>query len=155
MALQGMAREILSKELRQKGELRFAAEKFSRIENQWHVLFAANHRGLYAMGGRDSRGFRFCGEGLAFFNFMYCRLHGSGVLYASGYDRKSIDEWAKRAVAWAAGREPKDAERVIQKPAPKRGSRDVYFYFDNDAKMKAPGDAVSLIERMVQPRSKD
>ena len=83
-------------------------------------------------------------------DFMYVRLHGSEVLYASGYDREAIKDWATRAVAWAQGGEPKDAEKVIAKPARKCGGRDVYIYFDNDAKVRAPGDALALIERIRQ-----
>lgn len=86
-------------------------------------------------------------------DFVYCRLHGSEVLYASGYDAESIEAWAKRVVAWASGAEPKDAERVIQKPAPKRTARDVYVYFDNDAKVRAPADALSLVKRIRQLQS--
>jgi uncharacterized protein YecE (DUF72 family) len=90
-------------------------------------------------------------------DFIYCRLHGSKVLYASGYDQRSIDAWAKRAVAWAGGREPNDAEKVVGKPAPKRSWRDVYFYFDNDAKVRAPADALSLIAgiQKLQSESSD
>ena len=58
-----------------------------------------------------------------------------------------------RAVAWASGGEPKDAERVIDKLAPKRAARDVYVYFDNDAKVRAPGDALSLVQRIRQLQS--
>jgi uncharacterized protein YecE (DUF72 family) len=81
-------------------------------------------------------------------DFVYCRLHGSEELYASGYDSKSLDEWAARVVAWARGSEPRDAERVIDEAGPKRTSRDVYVYFDNDAKVRAPFDAQGLIERV-------
>jgi uncharacterized protein YecE (DUF72 family) len=85
-------------------------------------------------------------------DFVYCRLHGSEKLYANGYDRKSIDAWAKRAIAWSRGSEPDDAERVIEKSGPKCKSRDVFVYFDNDLKVKAPADAMSLIERIRQLR---
>jgi uncharacterized protein YecE (DUF72 family) len=50
-------------------------------------------------------------------DLIYCRLHGSEVLCASGYDAAAIADWA-RAVAWAAGREPQDAEKVLQKALP-------------------------------------
>jgi uncharacterized protein YecE (DUF72 family) len=43
-------------------------------------------------------------------NFMYVRLHGSEELYASGYDRDAIEDWARRVAAWAGGGEPADAE---------------------------------------------
>jgi uncharacterized protein YecE (DUF72 family) len=81
-------------------------------------------------------------------DFMYCRLHGSEQLYASGYDNQALDAWAARAMAWARGREPKDAERVLQKPGPKRPARDVFIYFDNDAKVRAPFDAQGLMARV-------
>jgi uncharacterized protein YecE (DUF72 family) len=81
-------------------------------------------------------------------DFVYCRLHGSEVLYASGYDDVDINAWACRVAAWAIGNEPSDAERMINKPAPKRKARDVYVYFDNDAKVRAPFDAQALIQRV-------
>lgn len=77
-------------------------------------------------------------------DFVYCRLHGSEVLYASGYGQKDINAWARRMTDWATGTEPQDAERVIDKAAPKLHSRDVYVYFDNDAKVRAPFDAQAL-----------
>ena len=83
-------------------------------------------------------------------NFVYVRLHGSKVLYVSGYEDVDIDTWACRVAAWATGKEPADAERVITKPAAKRNARDVYVYFDNDAKVRAPFDAQSLILRVNQ-----
>ena len=81
-------------------------------------------------------------------DFMYCRLHGSEQLYASGYDDAALDRWAARVVAWAGGGEPKDAERVIDEPGPRAPSRDVYVYFDNDAKVRAPFDAQGLMARV-------
>ena len=83
-------------------------------------------------------------------DFVYCRLHGSEQLYASGYDGKSLDQWAERVAAWGRGSEPGDAERVIDRPAPKRAKRDVFFYFDNDAKVRAPVDAQGLMKRVAK-----
>jgi uncharacterized protein YecE (DUF72 family) len=77
-------------------------------------------------------------------DFVYCRLHGSEVLYSSGYDDRALKRWAARVSAWAKGGEPEDAVRVLAEPAPKRGRRDVYVYFDNDAKVRAPVDAERL-----------
>jgi uncharacterized protein YecE (DUF72 family) len=81
-------------------------------------------------------------------DFMYCRLHGSEVLYASGYDDASLDQWTERVTAWASGNEPEDAERVIKEKGPKRPARDVFVYFDNDAKVRAPFDAKSLTAKI-------
>jgi uncharacterized protein YecE (DUF72 family) len=79
-------------------------------------------------------------------DFVYCRLHGSEELYASGYDDKSLDAWATRVALWATGSEPADAERVGGKG--RRRIRDVFVYFDNDMKVRAPVDAKALTERV-------
>jgi uncharacterized protein YecE (DUF72 family) len=77
-------------------------------------------------------------------DFMYLRLHGDVELYASGYTDEALDRWAARIRAWSEGGEPRDARRVTSRPAPRRTFRDVYCYFDNDAKVKAPFDAATL-----------
>ncbi|MDX3926668.1 MAG: DUF72 domain-containing protein [Shinella sp.] len=82
-------------------------------------------------------------------DFVYCRLHGSQKLYVSGYDEKALDRWAERAEAWAYGREPEDAERVMPPTPPLNHGRDVFVYFDNtDIKLRAPFDAQSLASRL-------
>jgi uncharacterized protein YecE (DUF72 family) len=50
--------------------------------------------------------------------------------------------------AWARGNEPEDADCVIKEKGPKRPARDVFVYFDNDAKVRAPFDAKSLTARV-------
>jgi uncharacterized protein YecE (DUF72 family) len=82
-------------------------------------------------------------------DFIYCRLHGSEQLYVSGYDDVALDRWAARILAWVNGDEPEDAERVAQPTRPLNTGRDVYVYFDNDAKVRAPADAKGLAERLV------
>jgi uncharacterized protein YecE (DUF72 family) len=81
-------------------------------------------------------------------DFIYCRLHGSEVLYTSGYDDAALDTWAARVATWACGGEVEDGDRASSKPARKRGSRDVFVYFDNDVKVFAPNDARGLAERV-------
>jgi len=81
-------------------------------------------------------------------DFVYCRLHGAEELYASGYGDNSLGLWASRIEAWAEGREPEDAKRVLG-PSPDRAKgRDVYVYFDNDIKVHAPFDAANLARRL-------
>jgi uncharacterized protein YecE (DUF72 family) len=60
-------------------------------------------------------------------DFVYIRLHGEHELYASGYEDDSLERWAARIRAWAQ-------------------EGDVYCYFDNDIKVRAPFDAKRLIE---------
>ncbi|RYZ67827.1 MAG: DUF72 domain-containing protein [Proteobacteria bacterium] len=59
-------------------------------------------------------------------DFVYVRLHGDTKLYESGYSRAALTRWAKRVRAWS------DA------------GQDVFVYFDNDAKVRAPFDARTL-----------
>ena len=81
--------------------------------------------------------------------FVYVRLHGAEQLYASGYTGAQLDWWAERIRAWRRGRAPGDAA-LVAKPAPaRRSGRDVYVYFDNDAKVHAPFDAIRLAERLA------
>ncbi|MPZ86137.1 MAG: DUF72 domain-containing protein [Actinophytocola sp.] len=66
--------------------------------------------------------------------FAYVRLHGSTELYASGYPDEALDEWAARIRGWAAD------------------GVDTYAYFDNDAKVAAPRDAMALAARLAVGR---
>jgi uncharacterized protein YecE (DUF72 family) len=77
--------------------------------------------------------------------FVYVRLHGSKQLYVSGYGSKALDVWARRIRAWTAGKEAQGVHAGLRAPARKR---DVYVYFDNDAKVRAPFDAKALIEKL-------
>jgi uncharacterized protein YecE (DUF72 family) len=63
-------------------------------------------------------------------DFVYVRLHGSRELYASSYTDAELDAWAEKVAAWRAT------------------GRDVYVYFDNDAKVHAPFDAMRLAARV-------
>lgn len=84
-------------------------------------------------------------------DFVYARLHGDEELYASGYSDAALDRWGKMFARWREGGEPKVANRVGASLAPKRASRDVYVYFDNDAKVRAPFDAAGLARRLGVP----
>jgi uncharacterized protein YecE (DUF72 family) len=82
-------------------------------------------------------------------DFVYVRLHGSEVLYASGYETKALNTWATRVVSWAEGDEAK-GPRASKKPPSKCAARDVFVYFDNDAKVRAPFDALALTQKVRQ-----
>jgi uncharacterized protein YecE (DUF72 family) len=66
-------------------------------------------------------------------DFMYLRLHGDRQLYASGYTDAALDRWAEKIRRWGRRRE-------------------VFCYFDNDVKVRAPFDADRLRDRLGLPR---
>ena len=81
-------------------------------------------------------------------DFVYVRLHGDKKLYVSGYGPAALDGWRKRIMAWSEGGEIDEA-RCIGAAAPvRRSGRDVYCYFDNDVKVRAPRDAHALTKRI-------
>ncbi len=82
-------------------------------------------------------------------DFVYCRLHGSRELYASGYGPKAIATWADRMAAWAGGNPP-SGPRVSPFSPMEARPHDVYVYFDNDMKVRAPSDALSLERRLAK-----
>jgi uncharacterized protein YecE (DUF72 family) len=81
-------------------------------------------------------------------DFLYLRLHGDQEIYASGYTDEALNQWATRIRAWREGSQPEDAHLISQDPPKKQDSRDVYCYFDNDVKVRAPFDAQALISRL-------
>jgi uncharacterized protein YecE (DUF72 family) len=64
-------------------------------------------------------------EELTASDFAYVRLHGDEELYVSGYTDPALAAWAKKIELW-------------------RRKRDVFVYFDNDVKVRAPFDALHL-----------
>ncbi|WP_354686574.1 DUF72 domain-containing protein [Cupriavidus necator] len=82
-------------------------------------------------------------------DFLYLRLHGSETLYGGAYSDAALDRWAKRLQKWASGHEPADAQRISPKRPRKAAHRDIYCYFDNDQKVKAPFDAKRLKARIA------
>jgi uncharacterized protein YecE (DUF72 family) len=83
-------------------------------------------------------------------DFVYVRLHGDQQLYVSGYGDEALDRWADRIAHWREGRQPPGATLVTptRKPRPKE-TRDIFVYFDNDAKVHAPFDAQRLEQRLM------
>jgi uncharacterized protein YecE (DUF72 family) len=63
-------------------------------------------------------------------DFVYVRLHGDVKIYTSGYTPKALGAWARRIRAWSSA------------------GKDVYAYFDNDVKVRAPFDALELMRQV-------
>lgn len=80
-------------------------------------------------------------------DFLYLRLHGDQEIYASGYTDEALTRWAQRIRLWREGLQPDDAH-LISRHQPPHIPRDIYCYFDNDIKVRAPFDAQSLISKL-------
>jgi uncharacterized protein YecE (DUF72 family) len=81
-------------------------------------------------------------------DFAYLRLHGDEELYASGYTDSALETWARRIDTWSRGRQIDRAQTLSESQARLRKARDVYCYFDNDVKVRAPVDAHNLSDRL-------
>ncbi|MDR5763426.1 DUF72 domain-containing protein [Caballeronia sp. LZ035] len=86
-------------------------------------------------------------------DFVYLRLHGSETLYGGSYTDAAIEAWAERIECWAAGRQPGDARLITTRMPRRRTSHDVFCYFDNDQKVRAPFDARRLMQVLGSNRS--
>jgi uncharacterized protein YecE (DUF72 family) len=82
------------------------------------ALVVADSAGTWPYFEEDTAGFR------------YVRLHGADELYASGYTDEALDGWAAKVRGWLAD------------------GQDAFVYFDNDAKVHAPRDAIGLLARL-------
>ena len=81
-------------------------------------------------------------------NFVYLRLHGDKQLYASGYTPEALTRWGDRIERWCKGKQPTDAHLADPQHKPRaRKQRDVFCFFDNDIKVRAPFDARQLLKR--------
>ncbi|RDK06236.1 DUF72 domain-containing protein [Cupriavidus lacunae] len=80
-------------------------------------------------------------------DFVYARLMASSEKLKTGYAPKALDAWAERARTWAQGHGPADLPTVEdRKPAARK--REVFVFFINGAKERAPAAAQALLDRL-------
>ncbi len=115
---------------------RWFCPELVRLLRRYGVALAFSHSGSWPYTEELTAG------------FVYARLHGEPDTYASRYGGKALDRWAERLRAWRSGEEPADPERITDRRPPRRKSRDLYVFFDNDAEGHAPFDAERLTERI-------
>lgn len=76
---------------------------------------------------------------------VYLRMHGLGKKHAKGYTSSELLDLSERIRSWTHGKRvdgPKLLTEEDLKP------RDVYVYFDNDAKETAPANAIQLLKML-------
>jgi uncharacterized protein YecE (DUF72 family) len=80
-------------------------------------------------------------------DLVYLRLMASRADLPQGYPPVDLDALAGCAAAWSAGGEPTGVPKVLP-GAPRRQPREVFVYFINGAKERAPAAAQALISRL-------
>ena len=80
-------------------------------------------------------------------DFVYARLMKQRRKAKNGYAPKALDAWAEAAKTWADGRHAGCAA-ACRGGRQGRRARDVFIYFINGAKEKAPAAAGALIKRL-------
>ena len=80
-------------------------------------------------------------------DFVYARLMLSDAALQTGYADAALDAWAERARSWAAGGAPPDLPS-LEEPQAAGAPRDVFIYFINGAKERAPAAATALLNRL-------
>ncbi|MDP1952951.1 MAG: DUF72 domain-containing protein [Polaromonas sp.] len=80
-------------------------------------------------------------------NFVYARLMCSDAKLKSGYAPKALDAWAAAARSWAGGGVP-EALPHLETAKATGAARNVFVFFINGAKEKAPHAAMGLLQRL-------
>ncbi|VTU41350.1 hypothetical protein H4CHR_06085 [Variovorax sp. PBS-H4] len=87
-------------------------------------------------------------------DFAYARLMMSDAEQKTGYASKALDAWAEVAETWARGGQPEalpcveERAKATKSTKGAKNTRDVFVYFINGAKEKAPAAAGALIQRL-------
>jgi uncharacterized protein YecE (DUF72 family) len=80
-------------------------------------------------------------------DLVYARLESGVEEESAGYPAGALDGWAEAAREWAAGGQPAGLPYAAADAAPVT-PRDVWVFFINGAKVRAPQGAMGLLERL-------
>ncbi|HTH44859.1 MAG TPA: DUF72 domain-containing protein [Oxalicibacterium sp.] len=84
-------------------------------------------------------------------DFIYARLMRSNSGIATGYTADALQAWKQRACTWADGGQPDDVPTIAPASAAGKEAREVFVYFINGAKEKAPAAAQALLQLLGFP----
>jgi uncharacterized protein YecE (DUF72 family) len=141
----GLPRRLEGRRLRHVFEPRhesFFVPEMARLARDHGVALAFSHSSAFPYTEELTAG------------IVYVRLHGPRQVYSSPYSPQEMERWARRIEAWADGSEPEDAVRFTDLDPPRRKTRSVYVYFDNDLGGHAPRQASELINLLARVRTK-
>jgi uncharacterized protein YecE (DUF72 family) len=83
--------------------------------------------------------------------FVYARLQAASEQEADGYPPDSLNQWAKRARTWSAGKAPSDLPPIAKLERKAASPCDVFIYMINGFKPKAPAAAMALLKILGAP----
>ncbi len=78
-------------------------------------------------------------------DFLYLRLQDAKAEFETGYGLADLHNWAALALSWEKGEEPEQFSLLAPRAKP-RNSRDVFIYFINGAKERAPTAAEAMLQ---------
>ncbi len=82
-------------------------------------------------------------------DFVYARLMNANARFKDGYAPKALGQWASGARAWAKGQVPAGLALVATGGEDLPPPADVYLFFINGAKERAPAAAMALLQRLA------
>ena len=82
-------------------------------------------------------------------DFIYVRLQRASEQEETGYSTDMLAAWTERARSWSAGKVPASLERIAPDERKPPSTRDVFVYFINGFKPKAPTAAMALMGRLA------
>lgn len=115
----------------------FIAEQFVTLARRYNVAIACVDDATYPM----------CADVTA--DFIYVRLRQCSAEVETGYPAAALKDWARNARGWAAGDADVDLPLVSPNAKVKSVPRDVFIYFINGAKERAPAAAQALIAKLT------
>ncbi len=84
-------------------------------------------------------------------DFVYIRMEGDGPTFKKGYTDSALKRMAQKIKTWLKGDQVKKP-KCVSDGKPYRGEKDIFLYFNNDAKLYAPMDALRMIQLMKKKR---
>ena len=81
-------------------------------------------------------------------DFVYARLRKAIATEPTGYPERDLQAWSERARSWAEGGAPDDLP-YVSKTKPVKAPRDVFVFFINGAKERAPAAAKHLLKLLT------
>jgi uncharacterized protein YecE (DUF72 family) len=112
------------------------AEEFVTLAHQHRVAIACVDDAKHPM----------CADVTA--DFIYVRLRQCAAKVATGYSAAALKDWSGHARSWAEGGVAADLPRAAPRSKVSSEPRDVFIYFINGAKERAPAAAQALIARL-------